>query len=189
MSQAQLPRRVSARLKTKSEITSINAKPIPESHHDSAPKRRRQNVTVVRQPKRRVEGKLKLMTEMPLDVLFETFIHLQPHDLLSLSQASRSLRAILLNPTATSIWKSVRPFPSVSISRIIRIIWLQAFLNIDPGPKPPGVPSDMNIVQYAGLLYGRHCHVCCSAEHSILYLIKPTVLCIPESTIRQLGCS
>jgi F-box domain len=108
MSQAQS--RTSERLKAKSEIASLGPKSIPESPSSgpkaSAPKRRRQNVSV-KQPRRRAEGKLRHITEMPLDVLFETFSHLQPRDLLSLSQASRGLRAILLNPTATSLWKYV----------------------------------------------------------------------------------
>jgi hypothetical protein len=58
---------------------------------------------------RGVRGKLRLMTEMPLDILFETFSHLQPGDVLALTEASKSLCDILSSPSAICIWKSVGP--------------------------------------------------------------------------------
>jgi len=53
------------------------------------------------------KGKLRNMTEMPMDVLFEIFGRLEPVDLLHLSRATKSLRSILIAPNANFLWKMV----------------------------------------------------------------------------------
>lgn len=54
-------------------------------------------------------GQLKLVVEMPFDILLEIFQYLPPADLLCLTKASKSLRALLLDrATAYSLWKFVR---------------------------------------------------------------------------------
>jgi hypothetical protein len=54
-------------------------------------------------------GQLKLVVEMPFDILLEIFQYLPPADLLCLAKASKSLRALLLDrATAYSLWKFVR---------------------------------------------------------------------------------
>lgn len=93
-------------------------------------------------------GHLKLMTEMPLDILLEIFSYLQPMDLLHLARATKALRAILMQRSgAASVWKS-------------------AFTNATPAP--PSCPSDLNLPQYANLLYGRHCQFCSSIYGSLV---------------------
>ncbi|KAJ7709577.1 hypothetical protein B0H17DRAFT_229933 [Mycena rosella] len=93
----------------------------------------------VPKPQRR-RGKLRFITEMPLDILFEIFGQLYPLDLLSISRSSKALRDITLRKSAAFLWK-------------------QAFLNITPNPPPP-CPDDLNEAQYANLLWGKHCFFC-----------------------------
>ncbi|KAJ6525748.1 hypothetical protein B0H19DRAFT_1042600 [Mycena capillaripes] len=85
-------------------------------------------------------GKLRFITEMPLDILFEIFGQLLPADILHLSMSSKALRDILLRKSAAFIWK-------------------QAFLNIRTS-APPRCPDDLNEPQYANLLWGKHCFFC-----------------------------
>jgi len=63
---------------------------------------------------KRVKGKrgqLKMITEMPMDILFEIFCQLEPIDLLHLSRASKTLRGILVAKDIVHIWKKVICFP------------------------------------------------------------------------------
>ncbi|KAF7363715.1 hypothetical protein MSAN_01029300 [Mycena sanguinolenta] len=90
-------------------------------------------------PQRR-RGKLRFITEVPLDVLFEIFGQLLPIDLLNLSCASKALRDILLRKSAAFVWK-------------------QTFLNV-PHPAPPPCPDDLNEPQYANLLWRKQCFFC-----------------------------
>ncbi len=62
---------------------------------------------------KRVKGKrghLKMMTEMPVDILLEIFCRLEPIDLLHLSRASKSLHSLLLATNIVYIWKMVTWF-------------------------------------------------------------------------------
>ena len=54
-------------------------------------------------------GRLKLMTEIPMDILLEIFSHLQPVDVLHLSRVSRRLRDLLTSSNIRYIWTSVCP--------------------------------------------------------------------------------
>ena len=54
--------------------------------------------------------KLVFMQEMPMDILFEAFVHLEPADLLHLSRASKDLRNILIASNAIFLWKLVYLF-------------------------------------------------------------------------------
>lgn len=55
-------------------------------------------------------GKLKLMTEMPVDVLLEIFSHVQPIDLVHLSRATKALRVIITGTNGKFLWKQVDPY-------------------------------------------------------------------------------
>lgn len=90
-------------------------------------------------PSKKRRGKLYLITEMPLDILFEIFGQLFPADVLHLSMSSKALRDILLRKSAAFLWK-------------------QAFLNMKITPPPP-CPDDLNEPQYANLLWGKYCFV------------------------------
>ncbi|TFK42326.1 hypothetical protein BDQ12DRAFT_676019 [Crucibulum laeve] len=150
--------RSSARIKAATEAA--HARALPQSEvlrpsHVTVPARKKSRKMLAKEavinkpsaPKvKGRRGKLRLVTEMPLDILLETFRHLQPQDLLNLSIASKSLRAILLSRfTSAGIWKS-------------------AFHKADPAP--PECPPDINLVQYANFLYGRFCKGCAAPNAS-----------------------
>jgi hypothetical protein len=52
-------------------------------------------------------GRLKLMTEIPMDILLEIFSHLQPVDVLHLSRVSKRLRDLLTSSNIRYIWTLV----------------------------------------------------------------------------------
>ncbi|KAJ2921261.1 hypothetical protein H1R20_g15830, partial [Candolleomyces eurysporus] len=85
-------------------------------------------------------GQLKMVVEMPFDILLEIFKYLLPADLLGLTMANKALRGLLLDRTvALPLWK--RAFESVE-------------------PVPPQCPEELTLPQYANLLYGRTCFYC-----------------------------
>ena len=53
------------------------------------------------------KGRLKLMTEIPMDILLEIFSHLQPVDVLHLSRVSKRLRDLLTSSNIRYIWTLV----------------------------------------------------------------------------------
>ncbi|KIL71424.1 hypothetical protein M378DRAFT_19760 [Amanita muscaria Koide BX008] len=93
-------------------------------------------LTVARAPVRK-KGKLAALIQMPLDVLYEIFSHLNSPDVLKLSRMSKVFRRVLMSPSALSIWKSARE-------------------NIGL----PECPPDMNEIQWANLAFSPHCHYC-----------------------------
>lgn len=52
-------------------------------------------------------GHLKLMTEMPFDILLEIFGQLDPIDLLHLSWSTKTLRDIIMSKSGRILWKNV----------------------------------------------------------------------------------
>ncbi|RDB19004.1 hypothetical protein Hypma_014301 [Hypsizygus marmoreus] len=102
---------------------------------------------------RRARGKrgiLAQLTEMPLDVLFEIFGHLNPDDLLHLTRASKALRYTLLKRSSVSIWKDAR-------SHIEGL---------------PECPIDLSEPLYASLLFDPYCHNCHESQtHTIIWSI------------------
>ncbi|KAJ7085777.1 hypothetical protein B0H15DRAFT_846335 [Mycena belliarum] len=96
-------------------------------------------------------GGLKMLPEMPLDILFEIFSCLQPPDVLRLARTTKALRSLLMSHSAISIWKS-------------------AFMN---DPDLPGAPDGLSEPRYANLAFSPHCHLCFIAgEHSILWVYR-----------------
>ncbi|RXW20537.1 hypothetical protein EST38_g5336 [Candolleomyces aberdarensis] len=124
-------------------------------------------------------GQLKLVVEMPYDILLEIFQYLPPADLLCLAKASRSLRALLLDrSTAYALWKSVRneSASSLKVMRTDLCIWpWQAFDSLNP--SPPSCPDDLNLPQYANLLFTRTCHYCSSVRWLMYVWESYTVIC------------
>ncbi|KAJ7444819.1 hypothetical protein FB451DRAFT_70951 [Mycena latifolia] len=117
----------------------------------------------------RKRGKLRFITEMPLDILFEIFGQLYPADLLNISRSSKALRNIILRKSVAFIWK-------------------QAFLNFTDGPPPP-CPDDLNEVQYANLLWGKHCFFCGVFTTLVVWQcrIRTCKGCIQTSNFTLLG--
>ncbi|KAH0584489.1 hypothetical protein J132_04007 [Termitomyces sp. J132] len=93
---------------------------------------------------RRVKGRrgqLEEISRMPLDILYEIFLQLDPIDILSLSRVSKSLRKILMRRSSTYIWKNAR-------ARI---------------PGLPECPIDMSEPAYANLAFYPYCQFCLKA--------------------------
>ncbi|RDB26165.1 hypothetical protein Hypma_006658 [Hypsizygus marmoreus] len=84
------------------------------------------------------DGFLERLTEVPLDILFEIFSHLHPLDLLRLARTTKTLRSILMQRSATSVWKA-------TIS------------NVDGLPP---CPPDLDEPEYVNLAFDDHCHFC-----------------------------
>jgi len=53
-------------------------------------------------------GKLRIMTEIPVDILLEIFSHVEPLDLLHLSWATKDLHALITASRNAFLWKRVR---------------------------------------------------------------------------------
>ncbi|KAG7098138.1 hypothetical protein E1B28_000108 [Marasmius oreades] len=82
-------------------------------------------------------GALQNIQEMPLDVVYEIFTHLEPYDLLKLSRTSKSLRNIVLNRSVSPLWKNAREKAGI--------------------PEP--IPT-MSEPAFIDLLFDRYCHFC-----------------------------
>ncbi|KAF7322480.1 F-box domain-containing protein [Mycena chlorophos] len=97
-----------------------------------------------------LKGKLKLLPEMPLDILFEIFSHLEPLDTLNLSRTTKTLRAHLM-------------------TRSSRFIWTAALHN---DPDLPPLPDDLTEPAYVNLAFSRHCHVCLASTEFTLWAFR-----------------
>jgi hypothetical protein len=120
-------------------------------------------------------GHLKLMKEMPMEILLEILCLLEPVDLLHLSRASKSLRGLLLSNNIVYLWKLVPGF-SFQIFRSCNLFSLQAYENIRP-LRPPLCPDGVNIIHYTNFLYGRHCQVKSGCTEFLYGLTTSLVLC------------
>ncbi|KAF9263765.1 hypothetical protein L218DRAFT_308662 [Marasmius fiardii PR-910] len=83
------------------------------------------------------KGSLQGIQEMPLDVVYEIFNYLEPYDLLKLSRTTKTFRNIVLNRSASWIWKNARA--NISL------------------PEP--IPT-MSEPAYINLIFERRCHFC-----------------------------
>ncbi|KZV69428.1 hypothetical protein PENSPDRAFT_633126 [Peniophora sp. CONT] len=89
----------------------------------------------------RMQGRLKNIMSMPLDVLFEIFSTLLPADLLSLARTSKNIRQVLMNRNHSGLWKAARANAS--------------------GLPSPDPPIGMSEPAWARLLYGGSgCYSC-----------------------------
>ncbi|PPQ63621.1 hypothetical protein CVT24_004374 [Panaeolus cyanescens] len=86
---------------------------------------------------RGTRGVLKQMLEMPFDILFEIFGHLEPADLLSVGRTSQELRELVMSKQFKSIWVHAR----------------------SKYPDMPSCPDDMTEPAYAELVFGNSCLV------------------------------
>ncbi|EPQ54810.1 hypothetical protein GLOTRDRAFT_139298 [Gloeophyllum trabeum ATCC 11539] len=88
--------------------------------------------------KRKSTGKLRVLLEMPLDVLYEIFGSLHPLDLLRLSWTSREFRRVLMNRSA-------------------RTVWIRSLKSVEGMPE---CPEDVTEPQWARLAFYPSCHYC-----------------------------
>ncbi|KAF9485605.1 hypothetical protein BDN70DRAFT_870895 [Pholiota conissans] len=117
---------------------------------------------LAKRAKGKPKGYLKKLVEMPLDILFEIFGHLNPLDLLQLTRTTRALRDILTGRSSISIWRSAR-------SSVIGL---------------PDCPDDLTERQYAILMFVHRCSFC--QKDRVLHIswyarIKSCIACLKEN--------
>lgn len=117
------------------------------------------------------EGSLILwyMNDMPLDIIYEVFGHLEPRDLLYLSWSCKRIRAIVINKRARFLWARV----IISFHNAIKnefqfnaklnTVICQTFdlLKSSYEAPPPPCPIVFNYIQYTSFLYEKRCTVDC----------------------------
>ncbi|CAA7269840.1 unnamed protein product [Cyclocybe aegerita] len=87
-------------------------------------------------------AKLAMLPSLPLDILFEIFGCLRPLDLLHLARTTKSIRALLLHRSATSVWK--RAFSGDS--------------------SLPPCPDDVSLPSWASLAFDKFCQNCLAPQ-------------------------
>ncbi|KAF9474662.1 hypothetical protein BDN70DRAFT_815289 [Pholiota conissans] len=106
-------------------------------------------------------GSLKIIVNMPEDVIFEIFGWLDPLDLLHVARTTKTLRDVLMSRSSITIWKTAR----------------SKFDGL------PDCPDDLSEPQYAALIFVERCSV------SMLQLLPPSIMlsyvCDLRSVLRQ----
>ncbi|OCH92790.1 hypothetical protein OBBRIDRAFT_707408, partial [Obba rivulosa] len=82
-------------------------------------------------------GALKKLPKIPIDILAEIFMNLDPWDLLKLARTTKALHHFPMSREFVWIWRAARK-------------------NVDGLPE---LPSYLSEVQYANLFFLPHCHV------------------------------
>lgn len=123
-------RRVSTRQAKRQRVSAVESEQCEEDVAD-VPKRKRAR----RGP---LVGRLASLMEMPMDILFEIFGHLNPLDVLRLARTTKEFRRLLMH-------------------RSSRCIWIAARNNL---PDLPDCPPYMSEPQFANLVFDTHCHEC-----------------------------
>ncbi|KAF8211878.1 hypothetical protein K438DRAFT_1805505 [Mycena galopus ATCC 62051] len=157
------------------EDSNPDSQDIPNTKNTPIRKRAKKAAEPVNEPSeskpQRKRGKLRFMTEVPLDVLFEIFGQLLPVDILNLSCASKALRDILLRKSAAFVWK-------------------RSFSNV-PFPTPPPCPDDLNEAQYANLLWRKHCFFCGASKPVAVAIwicrVRACDACVRTANFTSLG--
>ncbi|KAG1730700.1 uncharacterized protein EDB91DRAFT_1156653 [Suillus paluster] len=81
---------------------------------------------------------LEILVSLPLDILFEIFGKLLPFDLLHLARTTKALRAVLMHPSSTTVWRAARS-------------------NVTGMPR---CADDMSEPAHASLAFDMHCYNC-----------------------------
>lgn len=124
-------RRTSTRQAKKRRIAAPESEQYEEDVGDVAPKKKK--------PRRGpLAGRLAGLMEMPMDILFEIFGHLNPLDVLRLARTTKQFRRVLMDRSA-------------------RCIWIAARNNLS---DLPDCPPFMSEPQFANLVFDTHCHEC-----------------------------
>ncbi|CAL1707898.1 unnamed protein product [Somion occarium] len=104
-------------------------------------------------------GSLQDMPEMPLDILFDIFVHLEPFDLLNLARTSKPFRQLLMHRSAAPFWRAARQ-------------------NVEDLPPCPPFLSEP---AYANLLFDNYCHECLRPNIQTVYWVAMARYCKPCS--------
>ncbi|KAF5315633.1 hypothetical protein D9611_004972 [Ephemerocybe angulata] len=137
------PRRTNTALQVTSPLATANASTSIDAEPIKPPKKRQKvesastDVTFKKPGKaRNKKGCLKIVVDLPVDMLLEVFSYLDPVDLYNLARTDRSLRALLLSRSAA------------------QAIWTNAFERINYT-----CPDDLTPPRFASMLFGGcfHC--------------------------------
>ncbi|KIJ18021.1 hypothetical protein PAXINDRAFT_97546 [Paxillus involutus ATCC 200175] len=101
-----------------------------------------------KKPRRR--GKLEMLPELNLDVLFQIFTFLHPMDLLNLTRTTKAFRQLLMQKSSAFAWKTARG-------------QLEGF---------PDCPPDLSEPEYANLVFYPHCHNCGNVVPTIHWRLR-----------------
>ncbi|KAF8838078.1 hypothetical protein BDN67DRAFT_934394 [Paxillus ammoniavirescens] len=110
--------------------------------------KRNQDAESSKKPRRR--GKLEMLPELNLDVLFQIFTFLHPMDLLNLTRTTKAFRQLLMQKSSAFAWKTARG-------------QLEGF---------PDCPSDLSEPEYANLVFYPHCHSCGNVVPTIHWRLR-----------------
>ncbi|KAF9234865.1 hypothetical protein BU15DRAFT_52071 [Melanogaster broomeanus] len=108
---------------------------VPAKKRSNHTQAKRRQLTQSRQKSRR--GRLEMLPELNLDVLFQILSFLHPLDLLNLARTTKAFRQLLMRKSSAFVWKA-------SLRRVEGL---------------PVCPPDLNEPQYAYLAFYPHCHV------------------------------
>ncbi|EJC98310.1 uncharacterized protein FOMMEDRAFT_137196 [Fomitiporia mediterranea MF3/22] len=82
-------------------------------------------------------GQPETFMNTPVDIFYKIAKYLTPRDLLCLSRTSKGLRSVLTSKQTDNIWRTAR----------------ETF-------ELPNCPPDLSEIQYAELVFGKHCCLC-----------------------------
>ncbi|KAG7098119.1 hypothetical protein E1B28_000091 [Marasmius oreades] len=109
------------------------AKPPPADADDDGNDRKRARASVKRGRKvtqSKESDAQHYLQEMPLNLLYQIFSHLEPYDLVIISRTCKQLRQIILNHSATTVWTTARanaglpdPFPTMSEPAFVSLLF------------------------------------------------------------------
>ncbi|KAF9230877.1 hypothetical protein BU15DRAFT_56779 [Melanogaster broomeanus] len=109
--------------------------PAKKRSKDSDTQEKRKRATQSSHKSRR--GRLEMLPELNLDVLFHILSFMHPMDLLNLARTTKAFRQLLMRKSSAFVWKT-------ALSRVEGL---------------PDCPPDLNEPQYAYLAFYPHCHV------------------------------
>ncbi|KAF9234852.1 hypothetical protein BU15DRAFT_78614 [Melanogaster broomeanus] len=110
--------------------------PAKKRSKDSDTEEKRRRATQSSHKSRR--GRLEMLPELNLDVLFQILSFMHPMDLLNLARTTKAFRQLLMRKSSAFVWKT-------ALSRVEGL---------------PDCPPDLNEPQYAYLAFYPHCHHC-----------------------------
>ncbi|KAF9228218.1 hypothetical protein BS17DRAFT_773271, partial [Gyrodon lividus] len=122
------------------EIELARAKPTQGKHSQATESYKR----------RRRRGRLEMLPELNLDVLFQVLSFLHPMDLLNLARSAKAFRQLLMRKSFAFAWKTAR----------------------GQVEGPPDCPPDLSEPQYANLAFYPHCHNCGNVVPTIHWRLR-----------------
>ncbi|KAJ7109224.1 hypothetical protein C8R44DRAFT_986255 [Mycena epipterygia] len=111
--------------------------------------------------KRKGRGSLKNTPELPMDILYEIFSHMEPGGLLNFARTTKKIRSILMSSDSSFIWRAARK-------------------NVT-GTPAPDPPDDMSEPAWANLLYTpqKQCFECVRTNIEYIDFAFRRRLCLP----------